>query len=43
MLLRCWRRAFTQDSRFFGLASRIGGSSEEGLYDLYRDFHNSDL
>lgn len=34
---------FCVATRMFGVASRMGGRSSEGLYQLYADYRNNDL
>lgn len=44
LLLRgCTRAGLSLENRIFGVASRMGGRSAEGLYELYADYHNNDL
>ena len=44
LLLRgCVRAGLSLDKRIFGVASRMGGRSSEGLYELYAEYENNDL
>ena len=44
LLLRgCMRASLSLENRIFGVASRMGGRSAEGLYELYAGYENSDL
>ena len=44
LLLRgCVRAGLSLENKIFGVVSRMGGRSAEGLYELYAEYENNDL